>query len=48
MIRTLSNFFTNIMQRWLPDAFIFAIILTFIVFIAGMLGESKSPSQMAN
>jgi len=48
VIRTLSNFFTNIMQRWLPDAFIFAIILTFIVFIAGMLGESKSPSQMAN
>lgn len=47
MIRTLSNFFTAIMQRWLPDAFIFAIILTFIVFLAGMLGEAKSPSEMA-
>ncbi|TNE76634.1 MAG: short-chain fatty acid transporter [Gammaproteobacteria bacterium] len=48
MIRALSNFFTTIMQRWLPDAFIFAIILTFIVFLAGVLGESKSPSEMVN
>ncbi len=46
MVRTLSNFFTTIMQRWLPDAFIFAIILTFIVFLAGMLGENQSPSKM--
>ncbi len=46
MVRTLSNFFTTIMQRWLPDAFIFAIILTFIVFLAGTLGEGQSPSNM--
>ncbi|WP_461480964.1 short-chain fatty acid transporter [Porticoccus sp.] len=46
MVRTLSNFFTTIMQRWLPDAFIFAIILTFIVFLAGILGEGHAPAEM--
>lgn len=48
MIRTLSNFFTAIMQRWLPDAFIFAILLTLIVFLAGIFGEGQSASQMAH
>lgn len=46
MIRSLSNFFTGIMQRWLPDAFIIAIILTFAVLIGGILGEGHSPLKM--
>lgn len=46
MIRSLSNLFTRIMQRWMPDAFIFAIILTFIVLLAGILGETQRPSDM--
>jgi len=47
MIRSLSNFFTGIMQRWLPDAFIIAIILTFVVLIGGVLGEGHTPAKMA-
>ena len=47
MIRSLSNFFTRIMQRWLPDAFIIAIILTFVVMIAGVLSQDHSPAKMA-
>ena len=47
MIRTLSSFFTGIMQRWLPDAFIIAIILTFVVLIGGVLGEGHTPAKMA-
>ena len=46
MIRSLSNLFTRIMQRWMPDAFIFAILLTFIVLLAGILGETQRPSEM--
>lgn len=47
MIRSLSNFFTRIMQRWLPDAFIIAIILTFVVLVAGVLSQDHSPAKMA-
>ena len=46
MIRALSNFFTGIMQRWLPDAFIIAIILTFVVLLGGVLGEGHTPAKM--
>ncbi|MFL0809032.1 MAG: TIGR00366 family protein [Agarilytica sp.] len=48
MIQSTANFFTRIMQRWLPDAFIFAAIITFIVFVAGMLGQGQSPVAMAD
>ncbi len=46
MIRNLAAFFTKIVRRWLPDAFLFAAILTFIVFIFGMIFESQSPIAM--
>lgn len=46
MIRSLSNFFTGIMQRWLPDAFIIAIVLTFVVLIGGVLGQGHTPAKM--
>ncbi|MFT7300242.1 MAG: short-chain fatty acids transporter [Porticoccus sp.] len=46
MIRTLSNFFSRIMQRWLPDAFIIAIVLTFVVLVAGILGQGHTPVKM--
>ena len=47
MIRSLSTFFTGIMQRWLPDAFIIAIVLTFVVLIGGVLGQGHTPAKMA-
>lgn len=46
MIRGLSHFFTGIMQRWLPDAFIFAILLTLIVLLCGVAAEGQSPLSM--
>lgn len=48
MIQSLANFFTRIMQRWLPDAFLFAVILTFVVLISGVVAEDKSVNQMIN
>jgi short-chain fatty acids transporter len=46
MVRSLSNFFTGIMQRWMPDALIFAIVLTLVVMVAGVFGGDNSPTQM--
>jgi short-chain fatty acids transporter len=46
LIRSLANFFTRIMQRWIPDAFLFAIILTFVVLIGGVVAEDRSVNQM--
>jgi len=47
MIKTSANFFSRIMQRWLPDAFLIAIILTVIVFIAGLVFQQQSVQQMS-
>jgi short-chain fatty acids transporter len=46
MIRYLAEFFSKIVRRWLPDAFLFAALLTFIVFIFGMIFQSQSPVNM--
>ncbi len=46
MIRGLAAFFSKIVRRWLPDAFLFAAILTFIVFIFGVIFEGQSPISM--
>ncbi len=48
MIKTSANFFSKIMQRWLPDAFLFAVILSLVVFICGMAFQSQSMTQMAD
>ena len=37
----------NFMSKYLPDAFIFAVILTIIVFIAAMPAAGANPLQMA-
>lgn len=34
------------MQRWLPDAYLFAVILTFVVLLAGMILEQQSAMAM--
>ncbi len=48
MIRNSANWFSKIMQRWLPDAFVIAILLTAIVFLAGVFAQKESAVQMAN
>ncbi|GAB1455747.1 hypothetical protein MASR2M48_10540 [Spirochaetota bacterium] len=42
MIRALGNFFTKIAKRWIADAFVFAIVLTIIVFALGMIIQKAS------
>lgn len=37
MIKKLGEFFTKIMERFLPDAYLFAIILTFIAFVLALI-----------
>ena len=46
MIRRASKFFAHIMERWLPDAFVIAVIITFIVLIIGVLAQGYSPTHM--
>lgn len=46
MIRGISGFFTRVVRKWLPDAFLFATILTFAVFIFGMIFQGQSPVSM--
>ncbi|MEN2769027.1 short-chain fatty acid transporter [Ornithinibacillus sp. 16A2E] len=43
---SIANFFDRMVRRYLPDAFLFAIILTFIVFILGIVFTDNSPVQM--
>ncbi|MEI3613075.1 short-chain fatty acid transporter [Pseudogracilibacillus sp. SO30301A] len=45
-MRAITNFFDRIVQRYLPDAFLFAIILTIVVFIMGIVMTGSSPIQM--
>ncbi len=47
MIRRLASFFTTLVQKYLPDAYIFALALTFFVFISGMAFEGQTPVDMA-
>ncbi|TQV88400.1 short-chain fatty acid transporter [Aliikangiella coralliicola] len=47
-IKSSADFFSRIMQRWLPDAFLFAVILSAIVFICGLLFQDQTPVQMAD
>ncbi|MCC3357150.1 short-chain fatty acid transporter [Bacillus sp. REN16] len=41
-----TRFFVRLVQRFLPDAFIFAIILTFLVFVLGILFTDSGPVKM--
>lgn len=46
MLGAITNFFDRMVRRYLPDAFLFAIILTFVVFILGMIFTGSSPVNM--
>ncbi|WP_188454306.1 short-chain fatty acid transporter [Virgibacillus oceani] len=45
-MKSLTSFFDRMVQRYLPDAFLFAIILTFAVFLLGIIFTDSSPIQM--
>ena len=46
IIRSTSNFFTNVVHRFLPDPLIFAILLTLIVFFMGVGMTPKTTTDM--
>lgn len=48
MFQSITNFSVKLIQRYLPDAFVFAIFLTFLVFIAGIVVNGKTPMEMVS
>lgn len=46
MIKGLSKFFTTIVQRFLPDPLVFAMILTLIMFVSGIIFTGHTPIDM--
>ena len=45
-MKTVTKFCLKMVQNYLPDAFILAILLTFVVFCGGMFLMNKSALQM--
>ena len=48
MFKKFTNGCVRVMNRWLPDPFLFAIILTIVVFIAAMVGTAQGPIALIN
>ena len=48
MFKKFTNACVNIVQKYLPDAFIFCIVLTIIVFVAAMPVSKMNPFEIAN
>lgn len=46
MFKKFTNGCVNLVQRYLPDPFIFAVILTFLVFTLGMIFTNQGPLAM--
>ena len=47
MLRKISNFFTKIIGEFLPDPFLLAILISFLVLIAGVF-NGHSPTEMVS
>ncbi len=48
VLQKISQFFVMLLQRYLPDPFIFAIVLTFAVFLLVMPSTGQGPMQVVN
>ena len=46
MFKKFTNGCVRVMNRWLQDPFLFAIILTIVVFVAACLGTWQNPIEM--
>lgn len=47
-LQRLSQFFVVLLQRYLPDPFIFAIVLTLVVFVLVMPSTNQGPMDVVN
>ena len=45
MFKKFTNGCVNVVNRWLPDPFLFAVILTIVVFIASMFATGLGPIE---
>lgn len=48
MFKKFTNGCVRLMNRWLPDPFLFAIMLTIVVFIGAMVGTKLNPIELVN
>lgn len=48
MFKKFTNGCVRVVNRWLPDAFLFAIVLTIVVFIAAMAATGMGPIKMVD
>ncbi len=48
MFKKFTNGCVRVVNRWLPDPFLFAIILTIVVFVAALIGTQQSPIALVN
>lgn len=46
MFKKITRACVNVVQKYLPDPFIFAVLLTFLVFILGITVTKQTPIQM--
>lgn len=45
-MKALSRFFSTVVQKFLPDPFVFALILTIILFVCGLVFTDHGPIEM--
>ena len=48
MFKKFTNACVRLMNRWLPDPFLFAVILTIVVFIGSMIGTKLNPIELVD
>ncbi len=48
MFKKFTNGCVRVVNRWLPDAFLFAIILTIVVFVGAIAATGMAPLEMVN
>ncbi|MFR7636270.1 MAG: TIGR00366 family protein [Lachnospiraceae bacterium] len=46
MFKRFTNACVRVVNRWLPDAFLFAVILTFVVYVATMFATGMGPIKV--
>ncbi|MBE6018710.1 MAG: short-chain fatty acid transporter, partial [Lachnospiraceae bacterium] len=48
MFKKITNGCVRVISRWLPDPFIFAVILSIIVYIFAMIATGMGPLKILN
>ena len=46
MLKKFTNFCVKLVDRYLPDPFLFAIVLTLVVYVAAVIFTQQTPIQV--